>query len=108
MFRRFALSHEIKLNSQIVELSKKEQQVLLLLIDRKIISREEIIRYIWGFDYYGETRIVDVNISSLRKKIEKHPKRPQYIKTIKGYGYRFEEPLIKKDNNTGRVDSFST
>lgn len=87
---------ELNIKKHKVILSKRELQVLLLLIDRKVISREELIRFIWGFDYYGGCRIVDMNISNLRRKIEINPKRPQYIKTIKGYGYRFDESVIKK------------
>jgi two-component system alkaline phosphatase synthesis response regulator PhoP len=89
-------NHEIDLQTHKVTLSTKEQQLFLLLVKRKVISREEIIRYVWGFDYYGVCRVVDVNISNLRKKIEKNPKNPQYIKTIKGYGYRLEEPVFKE------------
>jgi two-component system, OmpR family, alkaline phosphatase synthesis response regulator PhoP len=88
--------YEIDLKTHKVNLSKREQQVLLLLIDRKVISREEIIRCLWGADYYGGYRIVDVNISNLRRKIEENPKKPQYIKTIKGYGYILDEPTIKE------------
>jgi len=61
-----------------------------------MISRDEIIRYLWGFDYYGGVRIVDVNISKLRKKIESDPKRPQFIKTIRGYGYCINKAIIKE------------
>jgi two-component system alkaline phosphatase synthesis response regulator PhoP len=90
--------HEIDLKTHSVTLSKREQELLLLLIERKKISREEIIRNIWGFDYCGGFRIVDVNISKLRKKIEKNPKEPQYIKTIKGYGYRLDGPIVKEES----------
>lgn len=88
--------YELDLITHKVNLSKREQQVLLLLIDRKMISREELIRYLWGFDYYGGERIVDVNISKLRKKIESDPKKPQFIKTIKGYVYCINQPIIKE------------
>jgi two-component system alkaline phosphatase synthesis response regulator PhoP len=88
--------HEIDLKTHKVSLSTKEQQLFLFLVERKVISREEIIRFVWGFDYYGGCRIVDVNISNLRRKIEENPKNPQYIKTIKGYGYRLDEPVFKE------------
>jgi two-component system alkaline phosphatase synthesis response regulator PhoP len=84
--------YEIDLNTHKVHLSKRELQVLLLIIERKIISRVEILRCIWGNTYTGDSRIVDVMVSHLRRKIEKDPKSPQYIKTIKGFGYRFDEP----------------
>lgn len=85
---------ELVLRTKKVYLSRREFQVLMLLIDRRVISREEMIRYIWGFDYYGGFRIVDIHISNLRKKIELNPKKPQYITTIKGYGYRFNDSAI--------------
>ena len=88
--------YELDLITHKVSLSKREQQLLLLLIDRNMISRDEIIRYLWGFDYYGGARIVDVNISNLRKKIESDPKRPQFIKTIRGYGYCINQAIIKE------------
>lgn len=88
--------YEIQLITHNVSLSKREQQLLLLLIDRKKISKEEILRYLLGADYYGESRIVDVIICNLRRKIEVNPKRPQYIKTIKGYGYYIDDPNSKE------------
>lgn len=84
--------YEIDLITHKVNLSKRELQVLLLIMECKIISREEILKCIWGDDYTGESRIVDVMISHLRRKIEKDPKKPQFIKTIKGFGYRFDQP----------------
>jgi two-component system, OmpR family, alkaline phosphatase synthesis response regulator PhoP len=86
--------YEIDLITHKVNLSKRELQVLLLIMERKIISREEILRCIWGDDYSSDSRIVDVIVSNLRKKIEKDPRKPQYLKTIKGFGYRFDEPRI--------------
>lgn len=88
--------YEIDLKTHKVNLSKRELKLLLLLIERKVISREEIIRYIWGFDYYGGKRIVDVNICNIRRKIGDNPYQPQYIKTIKGYGYRLDDSLFKE------------
>jgi two-component system, OmpR family, alkaline phosphatase synthesis response regulator PhoP len=85
--------YEVVFKTHKVTLSKREQELFLLLIDRKRISRAEILGYLWGYDYYGGCRIVDVNISNLRKKIEENPKKPQYIKTIKGYGYHLDLPF---------------
>ncbi|WP_373804765.1 helix-turn-helix domain-containing protein, partial [Jeotgalibaca porci] len=58
----------------------------------RILSREQLLNAIWNFDYAGETRIVDVHISHLREKIEENTKKPVYIKTVRGFGYKFEEP----------------
>jgi two-component system, OmpR family, alkaline phosphatase synthesis response regulator PhoP len=83
--------HELDLVTHKVHLSKREQQVLLLIIERKIISRAELLRCIWGNDY-NESKIVDVIVCKLRSKLEFNPRKPQYIKTIKGFGYRFVTP----------------
>lgn len=85
--------YEVVFKTHKATLSKREQELLLLLIDRKRISRGEILSYLWGYDYYGGCRIVDVNISNLRKKIEENPQKPKYIKTIKGYGYHLDLPF---------------
>jgi two-component system, OmpR family, alkaline phosphatase synthesis response regulator PhoP len=85
--------YEIDFLTHKVTLSKRELQVLLLLMERKIISREELLNFIWGNNFSKNSRIVDVYISNLRRKIEQDPKKPQFIKTIKGFGYRFKEHL---------------
>ena len=51
-----------------------------------------VLNQIWNFDFDGQTRIVDVHISHLREKIETNPKNPQYLLTIRGFGYKFQEP----------------
>lgn len=56
----------------------------------KALSREEILSHVWGRDYYGELKIVDVNIRRLRLKIEEDTTKPQYITTVWGYGYKWE------------------
>ena len=58
----------------------------------RILSREQLLTSIWDFDYVGETRIVDVHISHLREKIEENSRHPKYIKTMRGFGYKFEVP----------------
>lgn len=85
--------YEIDFITHKVILSKRELQVLLLLIEQRSISREEIFRIIWGNDDPKGIRIVDVYINHLRRKMEQNPKKQPYIKTIKGYGYRFYQPL---------------
>ena len=56
----------------------------------KALSREEILKSVWGENYLGELKIVDVNIRRLRVKIEDEPTSPIYITTIWGYGYKWE------------------
>ena len=55
----------------------------------RALSREEILRAVWGEDYTGEVKIVDVNIRRLRIKIEDKPTEPEYITTVWGYGYKW-------------------
>ena len=58
----------------------------------RVINRDTLLERIWNFDFDGQTRIVDVHISHLREKIEVDPKKPQYLVTVRGFGYKFQEP----------------
>ncbi|BDP57724.1 hypothetical protein EfmJHP36_22030 [Enterococcus faecium] len=63
-------------------------------INRKdrVIDRDTLLDRIWNFDFAGQSRIVDVHVSHLREKIERDPKHPKYLVTIRGFGYKFQEP----------------
>lgn len=76
---------------EIVNLSLKEFELLFLLASNRgrVFSRENLLEKIWGYDYTGETRTVDVHIRNLRKKIEEDDTNPRYIKTVRGIGYKF-------------------
>lgn len=84
--------YEVYVNEKLVEFTPKEFELLLYLVQHKnrILSREQLLTAVWNYDYSGETRIVDVHISHLREKIEENPKKPVYIKTARGFGYKFE------------------
>lgn len=88
--------HEVFINNQKVELTLKEFDLLKILIKNKgkILQRETLLDKIWGYEYIGETRTVDVHIRYLRKKIEEDDKNPKFIETIRGVGYRFN-PIDK-------------
>lgn len=58
---------------------------------RRVLSREQLIEQVWGYDYYGDDRVIDVHIGRIRKKIEDNPDNPRLIVTVRGAGYRFEE-----------------
>ena len=58
----------------------------------RVINRETLLERIWQYDFAGQSRIVDVHVSHLRDKIELDPKRPRYLQTVRGFGYRFQEP----------------
>lgn len=74
-----------------VDLALKEYELLYLLAKNKgiVFTRETLLEKIWGYDYLGETRTVDVHIRNIRKKIEKDDTAPVYIKTVRGIGYKF-------------------
>lgn len=56
----------------------------------KVWSREQLLEGVWGFDYSGQTRMVDIHVSHLREKIEQDSKHPTLLKTVRGFGYTFE------------------
>lgn len=72
-------------------LTKKELKLLKLLIDRKgeVVSRQQILQYVWGYDVYPSTRTIDNFILSFRKYFEKDPKNPVHFHSIRGVGYKF-------------------
>ncbi|TCK98780.1 two-component system alkaline phosphatase synthesis response regulator PhoP [Natranaerovirga hydrolytica] len=86
-------NHTVQIQDQTFELPLKEFELLYLLAKNRgrVFSREYLLEKIWGYDYYGETRTVDVHIRNLRKKIEVDDKNPVYIKTVRGVGYKFIE-----------------
>lgn len=83
--------HEVLINNEKVELTLKEFELLEILIKNKgkILRRETLFDKVWGYEYIGETRTVDVHIRYLRKKVEDDDKNPKFIETIRGVGYRF-------------------
>jgi len=85
------ISRDIFIEGEKVELTLKEFELLEMLVKNrgKILTRETLLDKIWGYEYIGETRTVDVHIRYLRKKIEKDDKNPKFIETIRGVGYRF-------------------
>ena len=78
-------------NGQRVKLTQVEYAIMKMFMENpgKALSREEILDMVWGRDYFGELKIVDVNIRRLRLKIEDNPTNPTYITTVWGYGYKW-------------------
>lgn len=74
-----------------IKLTRTEFLLLCELIDnpRRILSRDQLLASVWGYDYYGDGRIVDAHIARLRKKIEPDPSAPSYVTTVRGLGYKF-------------------
>lgn len=85
-------------NGQEIELTQIEYTMLKLFMENKnqSLSREEILTSVWGESYFGDPKIVDVNIRRLRRKIEDDSSNPQYIRTVWGYGYKWKP--TKEDN----------
>ena len=78
-------------NGQRIKLTQVEYSIMRMFMENpgKALSREEILDAVWGEDYYGELKIVDVNIRRLRIKIEDNPQKPAYVNTVWGYGYKW-------------------
>ena len=78
-------------NGQRIKLTQVEYSIVKLFMDNpgKALSREEILEAVWGKDYIGELKIVDVNIRRLRIKLEDDPQNPTYVTTVWGYGYKW-------------------
>lgn len=84
--------HEVYKNEKKIELTLKEFELLQILIKNKgkVMTRDFLLDKVWGYEYIGETRTVDVHIRHLRQKIEDDDKNPMYIETVRGIGYRFK------------------
>lgn len=82
-------------NDVLLDMPLKEFELLKILLQNrgKVLSREYLLEKVWGFDYYGETRTVDVHIRHLREKIEDASNPNRYIETIRGIGYRFTDRM---------------
>ncbi|HAN44110.1 MAG TPA: DNA-binding response regulator [Ruminococcaceae bacterium] len=84
-------SREVKLRDTEIELTLKEFELLYLLMKKPncVITRDELLNHVWGYDYVGETRTLDMHIKTLRSKLGDDAECPKYIKTIRGIGYKF-------------------
>ncbi len=85
--------HKVKKNKEKIDLTLKEFELLEILIKNRgeVLKRDYLLEKIWGYGYVGETRTVDVHIRHLRKKLEQDDKNPQFIETVRGIGYRFND-----------------
>ena len=90
-FRLNTRNRTLEKNGQRVKLTQVEYGIVKLFMENpgKALSREEILDAVWGKDYFGELKIVDVNIRRLRIKIEDNPTKPTYVNTVWGYGYKW-------------------
>ena len=86
--------HEVTVRGEIVQLPLKEFELLALLLLNagRVLTRDTLIDRVWGSDYVGDTKTLDVHIKRLRSKIENDPANPVRIVTIRGLGYKFDVP----------------
>jgi two-component system response regulator RegX3 len=84
--------HQVTLAGKPIAFPLKEFELLELLMENvnRVLTRGQIIDRVWGANYYGDTKTLDVHIKRLRSKIEEDPARPKYIQTVRGLGYKFE------------------
>jgi two-component system alkaline phosphatase synthesis response regulator PhoP len=84
--------HLARVDGRQLDLTAREFEILAALLSRPgmVFTREHLLEQVWGYSYYGDPRVVDVHVAKLRKKIEKDPARPEYIKTVRGVGYKLE------------------
>ena len=84
--------HIVKRGDEVIELNPKEYELLIFLMGHmgQVIGREQVLKTVWGYDYYGSARTVDVHMRWLRLKLEADPEKPLHLVTVRGYGYKFE------------------
>lgn len=85
-------SHIVRLDGSALDMKPREFELLALLVENRgrAFTRDHILERLWGHDYYGDSRTVDVHVRWLREKIEENPGKPTRIVTIRGVGYRFD------------------
>ena len=85
--------YEVKKNSELIELTLREFELLKYLAAKpnQIFSREKLLKEVWGYEYYGDIRTVDVTVRRLREKIEDESSSPNYVITKRGVGYYFKK-----------------
>jgi two-component system response regulator RegX3 len=86
--------HEVWVRDEAVKLPLKEFELLALLLENagRVLTRDQLIDRVWGSDYVGDTKTLDVHVKRLRSRIEENPSQPTRIITIRGLGYKFDAP----------------
>ena len=89
-----ARGREVQVGGRPVELTTTEFDLLRVLSQHPgwVYSREELLESVWGYSYLGDSRLVDVHIANLRRKIGDDSAEPRYIRTVRGAGYKFQTP----------------
>ncbi|MFM2020234.1 MAG: hypothetical protein RL718_815, partial [Actinomycetota bacterium] len=84
--------HVVTVNGEKVQMPLKEFELLELLMENvnRVLTRGQIIDRVWGSNYFGDTKTLDVHVKRIRSKIEEDPARPRHLLTVRGLGYKFE------------------
>jgi len=82
----------VRINGREVHLTRTEFKLLIELATNsgKVLSREDLLERVWGYDYFGDSRLVDVHVRRLRTKVEIDPANPKYVVTVRGMGYKLQ------------------
>ncbi|SVB15551.1 uncharacterized protein METZ01_LOCUS168405 [marine metagenome] len=82
----------VRVNGREVHLTRTEFKLLIELASSsgKVLSREDLLERVWGYDYFGDSRLVDVHVRRLRTKVEMDPANPKYVVTVRGMGYKLQ------------------
>ena len=82
----------VRVNGKEVHLTRTEFKLLIELATNsgKVLSREDLLERVWGYDYFGDSRLVDVHVRRLRTKVEMDPANPKYVVTVRGLGYKLK------------------
>lgn len=91
-------SFTVKKNGKTIDLTQREFELLLYMSKHvnQVLTREHLLQSVWGYDYFGDVRTVDVTIRRLREKIETDPGAPEYIITRRGIGYTMRNPQVER------------
>jgi len=87
--------HEVTVRGEVVAMPLREFELLALLMDNagRVLTRDVLIDRIWGFDYVGDTKTLDVHVKRIRARVEADPRNPTLLVTVRGVGYRIEVPV---------------
>ncbi|MCT4607293.1 MAG: response regulator transcription factor [Marinisporobacter sp.] len=93
LFKIDRAAHIVYKKETIVDMTPKEYLLIKMFVENpgKAFTRDELLDVVWGWDFVGDTKIVDVNIRRLRRKIEEDPSKPSFIETVWGVGYRWKK-----------------
>jgi two-component system alkaline phosphatase synthesis response regulator PhoP len=83
--------HEVRKKGELIDLTALDFELLTTLAMHagRVLDRDQLLERVWGYDYFGDTRVVDVHIGHIRQKLEDDPADPQFIQTVRGVGYKF-------------------